>query len=461
MDEQSKMLAQAPIGKLLAKLSLPAATAMVVQALYNIVDSIFVGQFVGVEALSGIAVSFPLSMFNMAVMQIVAVGASSILSRAMGERNIERAEYALGNAVTLSLVVGLFLSVFAIVFRTPILRLLGASDAVMPYASLYLVTTVSGTAMVMLGITGSALIRGEGNATLPMVSMIAGAIMNIILDAVFVIVFKWGLFGAAVATLFGQALTLIIIAPYYVRKKSVVRLHGKNLRLKKNILKEIVSVGASAGAQQFAGSVTVTIANNAIIGAGGGDIGLAVFSALFRMNSIVIMPMVGISQGMLPIAGFNYGAKQYRRVRYTIGFAIIAATVVAFLGFLLFMFFPEPLMRLFSNDAEFLALGSKAISYMNYALWVVGFQIIGSSIFQAFGKAAPALFLSMSRQLLFLIPALLILPRVLGLNGVWFSYPISDILAALVTGAFVIAQFKAFKKEERRLRAEGAIEERV
>jgi putative MATE family efflux protein len=433
---RSDMLAREKIGGLLWKLSFPAIVGMMVQGLYNIVDTFFVGRFTGTLGIGGVSIAFPIQMIIMGIGITIGIGGASILSRRMGEKNHEGASKALGNMIFLSLATGLASMIAGIAAMNPLLRLFGVTEALMPYARDYILVILLGSPLIIFSMVASSAARAEGNAKVAMNSILIGAICNIILDPVFIITLGLGVKGAAIATVISIAFSCIFLTWYLLSGKSEIRLHLHHIKMQKSIIGEIFAVGSPEFARTAAMSVTAALFNNILRGLGG-ELPIATFGIIFRIISFVFMPMIGIAQGAQPILGFNFGARQYDRVREGLSLANKNATMIALIGFVVFLLFPGPILSIFSTDKELIAMGTTATRWIILGLPFVGYQFIGTSLFQAIGKPKPAIFLALSRQVLFLIPTVIILSRILHLQGVWLSFPVTDVISFIVTYVMV------------------------
>jgi putative MATE family efflux protein len=442
---RSNMLAHEEIGKLLWKLSVPAIIGMMVQGLYNIVDTFFVGRFVGTLGIGGTAIAFPIHMILMGVGMAIGIGGASILSRRMGENNPEEASLALGNMILLSLVTGVICGIAGIAFMTPLLKLFGANDALMPYAKDFILIILIGSPLITFSMTASSAARAEGNAKVAMNTLLIGAILNVLLLPVFILVFKLGVMGAAIATVISIGASCIFLLHYLLSGKSEIVLKLHHLRLNKAIVSEIAAVGSSDFARTAAMSLTSAIFNN-ILRSLGGELSIAAFGIIFRVMSFVFMPMIGIAQGTQPILGFSYGARQFTRLKETLGFANKSATAISAVGFIIFLVFPRPILEIFSTDHALIDMGTTATRLLILGFPLIGYQNIGTSLFQAIGKAKPAIFLAFSRQVLFLIPLVIILSRLLGLTGVWLSFPASDLAAFTATFIMVKRELRGLRQ---------------
>ena len=447
MRNHSIALANEPIKTLLWKLSIPAMTGMFVMSLYNVVDTIFIGRGVGTLGIAGISIVFPIQMVVMGIGQMLGMGAASLISRSLGADNMKRAERSLGNAIFLILLLGGTLAIVGLSTSTFLLRLFGATDTILPYAKQYLDIILLGVVFHEFSMSANAIIRAEGNARVAMISMFIGAVLNIALDPIFIFALGMGVRGAAIATVIAHVTTTLYLVRYFLSGKSSLRIRVRNFILEWAVVKQIMAIGFAAFIRTAAGSFVAVIIYRAL-GSYGGDVSIAVFGVIHRVMRFAIMPNMGIAQGLQPILGFNYGARRYDRGIEAIRRAAITATAFSIGAFLIMFFFPGPIMRIFSTDTALISEGTHAMKLMFIALWLVGFHIVGSTIFQAIGKAIPTVILSTSRQILFLIPLVLILPRFFGINGIWLSFPIADTLSFMVTLVMVIPQMREFQRQQ-------------
>jgi putative MATE family efflux protein len=334
--------------------------------------------------------------------------------------------------VSLALITGILCLAGGLLFLEPLLHIFGATDALMHYSKEYIAVILLGSPAITFSMVASSSARAEGNAKVAMNTMLIGAILNIILDPVFIIYLKLGVRGAAIATVLSMIASCIFLLRYFLSGKSEISFSPHQMLLRVNIIREIFAVGISDFARTAAMSMTQAIFNNILSGLGG-ELPIATFGILFRVISFVFMPMIGIAQGAQPIMGFNFGAKQFYRVKKSFSLANFSATAIAICGFLIFFIFPAQILRIFSDDPELIAMGKSAMRMLVIGLPLVGYQNIGTSLFQAIGKAKPAVFLALSRQVLFLIPMVVILSRLYGLPGVWTSFPAADFISYIVT----------------------------
>jgi len=433
------------IGHLLLKLSLPAFTGMFVMTLYNVVDTIFVGYYVGPLGIAGLSIVFPIQMLMMGIGQMMGMGGASLISRLIGARDTLRAEHALGNALTFTLILSAVLMIAGLSNPDLWLRLMGASETVLPYARDYMWFVLMGVPFKAFAMTQSFLIRAEGNARVPMTGMIMGAVLNIILDAIFIIPLDMGVKGAAVATVISQLLTALYFLRYYLSGKSFLKIHLQNMIIRWDILKAILAIGIAAFAMTVAGSLSAVFVNRTVV-TFGGDLAISNYGLIQRIMMFALMPGIVIGQGMQPILGFNYGAKRYDRALKVIKTAVIAATVCATIVFLALQFTPEVFIRAFTADNELVVLGAHAVRRVFFTKYLVGFIMVGSTVFQATGKAPQAFVTAIARPALFLLPLVFTLPNYWQLDGVWLAFPIADALTFILVLALLIPQIKMFSK---------------
>lgn len=439
--DQAKALGQKAIRKLLWEFSLPAIIGMVVNALYNVVDSIFVGNWVGDIALTAVTIAFPIMIILMAIGMLIGIGASTLISIRLGEQKRDEAEAILGNAFSLMVVAVISTTVVALFYLDQILILLGADAQVLPYAREFSRIILLGSIFMHIGFGLNNIIRAEGNPKMAMATMLIASVLNIVLNPLFILVFKLGIAGSALATVVAQAVSAGWVLRYLASDKGVLKLRYANMRLDKDIVVDICKIGLSPFLMQIAASA-VTILSNYSLLMYGGQIAVAAFGIINRVGMLILMPIFGISQGVQPILGYNYGAKKYERVIEVMKLGIYAATFVAVLGFAVVQLFPEQIIRLFNDNPELITLGTTGLQISLGLLPIIGFQIIGASFFQAAGKAGHAIFLSMSRQVIILIPALIMLPRFWGLEGVWLALPAADSISALLTGTYLWVELR-------------------
>lgn len=437
------------VGRLLLRFSIPAIVGMLVNALYNIVDRFFIGKMpdVGAVALSGIGVAFPIAIVIMSFAMLVGIGAASRISIALGRDDKERACKILGNAFVLNIIFSVILTIIGLVFYKEILLAFGATPETMGYAQEYIVIIVGGIIFTNTAFSMNHCIRAQGFPKISMMTLLIGAITNIVLDPIFIFGFGLGVKGAAIATVIAQIVSATWTVYFLTSKKATLPLKLKNMKLDLKITFHIFSIGMSPFAMQLAAALIQTLFNKSL-NTYAGPLGIGVFSSINSIIMLFFMPIFGINQGAQPIIGFFYGAKDYAKVKRTYILGAVSATVLCTLGFLACQLAPATMLSIFNTDEEFLELGVYGMRIFTAALPIVGFQIMSSNFFQAIGKATTAMFLSLSRQVIMLIPLILILPGIYGLKGVWISTPIADILSFSLTVFFVIKIFRQLRRLE-------------
>ena len=441
MDKRKYELGHEPIGRLLVRYSTPAMVAMFANSLYNLVDAIFVGQGPGTLALGALAVSFPIQMFILAIAQVVGIGSASIISRSLGAGDHRKAERTAGTSFAMVVVFSAVLTTAGLVFLTPLLRLFGATPAILPYARDYLSVILGGSFFFAYAVSSNNIVRAEGNAKAAMISMFIGVLTNIVLDPIFIFTLGLGIRGAAIATIIANMCAFLYLTRYFLSGMSMLRIRRQDLVPNPAIVREVVPIGLSSFTRVAAQSLVAIILNHSIVYYGA-DIHLAVLGVLNRMLLFFLLPLFGLMQGFQPIVGFNYGAGNMDRTKETIWKTAAAATLLCCFAFLMLMLFPRLFLRLFSKDPLLLSEGVSIIRTVIIWLPFVGFQVVGATLFQALGRVFPALFLSMSRQIFFLIPLVLVLPLYLGLRGVWISIPVADCLSTIVTAIWVAHEIR-------------------
>ncbi len=446
--DRAERLGQERVLPLLLSFSIPAIVGMLVQALYNVVDRIFVGNGVGPLGLAGLTVVFPVMLVQMAFSMLIGLGATALISIRLGEGRQKDAEQIMSSAFGMLVIISAALTILGIGFLDPLIRLLGASDAVLPYSRDYLSIILYGGIFQALGFGLNHMIRAQGSPKIAMATMLIGAITNTILDPIFIFVFGWGIKGAAFATVLSQALSAIWVLSYFIRGKSHLRLDVKTVhKIKPKVVLQIMSIGFAPFAMQLAASALNLILNKSLAHYGG-DLAISAMGIVFSVNTLFMMPIFGINQGSQPIIGFNYGAKKYNRVKETLYLAIGGATAIVTLGFLATRFLPTLLVSLFGRqDQNLMALGVRAMRTVMIMFPIIGVQIVGANYFQAVGKPKKAAFLSLSRQVLILIPLLLILPRIWELQGVFLAFPFSDVGSTIITILLLRRELKSLKEE--------------
>ena len=435
------------IGRLLLKLSLPAFMGFFVMTLYNVVDTIFIGHYVGPLGIAALSIVFPIQMLTMGIGMMMGMGGASLVSRLIGAGNTPRAEPALGNSLTFTIIISVALTIAGLSNPDLWLRLMGASDTILPYARDYMTIILIGVLFRTFAMSQNFLIRATGNARVPMIGMIMGAGLNIVLDAIFIIPLGMGVKGAALATVIAQLITSLYFLRYYLSGKSFLRVHLQNMVIKWDVLKSILAIGISSFARTAAQSLAVIFVNRTLL-ALGGDLAISSYGLIQRIMIFAMMPGIVIGQGMQPILGFNYGAKRYDRALKVIKIAIIAAISYSIIAFCALYFAPELFIRVFTTDSELIVLAADAARGIFFAVYLIGFIIVGSIIFQAIGKAPQAFVTAVARPALFLLPLVFILPNYWQLDGVWLAFPITDALTSILVLVLLIPEIKMFRESK-------------
>ena len=434
-----------PVGRLLTQYALPAIIAMTASSLYNMVDSIFIGQGVGALAISGLAVTFPFMNLSAAFGAGVGIGSSSYLSVKLGQKDYSTAQRILGNNVTLNIIIGLVFSVVSLVFLDPILYFFGASEQTIPYAREYMIIILLGNIITHLYFGMNAVLRAASKPRQAMYTTIFTVVLNSLLDPLFIYTFDMGIRGAAVATILSQTVALVWQARLFSDKNELLHLKRGIYRLDNKIVKNILGIGISPFAMNATACLVAIFVNQRLLEYGG-DLAVGAYGIANRVAFIFVMINMGVNQGMQPIAGYNYGAQKYDRLMRVLTLAMIAGTCVTTSGFLVAEFMPHLCVRLFTNDAVLTELSVSGIRLMMAAMPIVGYQMVVTNFFQSIGKAKISIFLSLSRQLLFLVPLLGILPLFFGITGVWIAMPISDTFSAIFALVMMVRYMRMFKK---------------
>lgn len=434
------------ISKLLRQYAVPAIIAMTASSLYNMVDSIFIGHGVGTFAIAGLALTFPLMNLGAAFGSLVGVGACTSISVLLGQKNYNMARNVLGNVITLNTIIGLVYMAIVYAFLDPILYFFGGSEQTIPYAKDYMEIILLGNVVTHMYLGLNAVQRAAGFPREAMMATIFTVIINTVLDPIFIYLFDMGIRGAAIATVIAQLLALLWLLRVFSNKNNVVHFTRGIYKLVPRIVKDILSIGAAPFSMNMAACVVVIIINQGLQKYGG-DLAIGAYGIINRIVFIFIMIVMGLNQGMQPIAGYNYGARKFDRVHKVLINTIICATCITTFGFLVAEIFPNTFIKIFTTDQDLIEISKKGIRIIFMFFPIVGFQMVTGNFFQSVGMAPKAIFLSLSRQLIFLIPCLLILPSFFGLEGVWISMPLSDALSSIIAAILLTNQIKKFKKE--------------
>jgi putative MATE family efflux protein len=443
--EEREIILNGNLRKLLFKFSLPATIGLVVSALYNVVDTLYVGHGVGPLAIAGLAIVLPIQILMFAVGMMIGAGSGSIISRSLGRNDKHKAILTAGNGIILNFVISIIFMIPCYFLMDRILIFFGASRDVIVYSKDYMSVILFGFMFQSFDIAGNSIIRAEGRPRASMYVLILGAALNIILDPIFIFVFKMGVKGAAIATVISQIISTAYILLYFMFGKSIFKLNLKMFKPDIPIIKEILKIGFPSFLMGIVDSIIFILFNRAILKYGN-DLYIAVMGISIRIMDVTIMPIIGIAQGFSTIIGFNYGAKKYDRVKFILRESFLWTTIISAISFILIFGFPKLMLSIFSSNKDMVAIGIFPLRITTALFITLGIQIIGGSLFQSIGKAVPALILNISRQVIFLIPGIIILPLFFKLNGVWFSLPLSDFLSTTLTLFFIANELKLIKK---------------
>ena len=444
-----------PVGELLRQYALPSIIAMLASSLYNIVDSIFIGHGVNALALSGLAATFPLMNISTAFGAMVGMGSSTLISVKLGQKDYKTAQQILGNAVVMNIVMGLIFGAIALIFIDPILFAFGATDTTIEYARDYMQIILLGNIFTHMYFGFNALLRAMGHPKMAMKATIATVIINTILDPLFIfdtidlgfIQFNgagWGIRGAAIATVLAQCISLVWQVRVMSDKRELIHFKRGIYRLKSYIVKEVLTIGLSPCLMNLASCFVVIFINRGLLNYGG-DYAVGDYGIVHKMTFIFVMIVMGFTQGMQPIAGYNYGAKAYDRVTKVLKITIALATIVTTLAFVIGEFFPEYVARIFTSDTKMIEMAVVGMRYNCLVFPIVGFQMVAGNFFQSIAQPGKSIFLSLSRQLLFLIPFIIIFPHFWGIDGVWVSLPASDLVSSIIAAIMLGQYFKKHK----------------
>lgn len=430
--------------KLLLTFSAPAIVGTLSQAIYNVVDRIFVGRAMGTEGIAAVTVALPYMMILLAFGMLIGFGATTLVSIKLGQQKRTDAERVLGNAALLLVAISLVLTALGLVLLDPILIASGASPAVLPHARDFLQILVLGTVFQMIALGLNGIVSGEGSPKTAMLTTLVGVVLNTALSPLFLFQFGWGIRGVALATILSQAVSALLVLGWFLAGKGVLKFHARNLRLDPALCWAMTAVGSPLFVLQLMAGLTNGLLNQQLR-AYGGDPAISVMGIIYVVFTVIAMPIFGINQAAQPIIGYNYGARRFDRVKKTLQAAILAAVAIASFGFVVTMLFPLQVIRLFDNDAALAEMGVYAMRISLMLLPVVGFQIVGASYFQAVGKPKHALSLHLSRQVFLFIPAVLVLPWFLGLDGVWLAMPVSTLISTVLTAVWLVLELRCYQ----------------
>lgn len=453
-------LGKQSISHLLKQYALPAITAMIASSLYNIADSIFIGQGVGPMGIAGLAITFPLMNVTAAFASLVGVGAAAMISIKFGEDDYFAANKIFGNVLSLNLILGILVGALGLIFLDPILLFFGASKQTLPYAHDYMQVIMMGNVILHLYFGLNGIIRASGFPKLSMNFTILSVILNCIFTPLFIYQFDWGIKGAAAGTILAQIISLAGQFYHFTKKGNILHLNKHTLSLKWQYIKNIISIGLSPFCMNLAACVIVILINRGL-SQYGGDMAVGAYGILNRVIFLFIMIILGLNQGMQPIAGYNYGALNFSRVREVTLLTIKYATAISFTGFILGELFPYQIAAIFTKDEELIQMTATGLRIVLVGFPIVGFQIVGTNLFTSINKAKTSIFLALSRQILLLIPALLILPRFFGTKGIWYSLPTADYLSFILTLIVFTHQMKQLTKKETEIIAKQKLNKKI
>lgn len=450
-NKKENPLGYEPVGKLLLQFAVPSTISVLVNSVYNIVDQIFIGQGVGYLGNAATTVTFPIITIIMAFATLLGSGGSAYAAIKLGQKKEEEAEKTLNNNFMLSIITGIVLAVVGFIFMEPLLRLFGATESIMPYAKDYASIILIGVPFSVIGPCLSNMARTDGSPRLSMYGILIGAVLNTILDPIYIFIFHWGVRGAAIATITSQIISALILFLYFC-KRSQMRLHLRELKLDGSVCKNVIALGTSSGITQLVACIMQVTMNNSLVYYGnksavGGDVALSAMGIVMKLAMILASVCIGIGIGSQTIFGFNFGAEKYHRIKHLFKNAVAAATVSVLIGWLVCQLFPGLIVNLFGGgNSAFVNFAEKCLRIYLFGIFCAGFQIVATNYFQATGQPLKASVLSMLRQLLLLVPLILILPLFLGLNGILFAGPIADMSSAVIVTLFVIPEMKKLNR---------------
>ncbi len=443
MDQKGSAMALGTenVWKLLLQYAIPSVIAMTASSLYNIIDSIFIGQGVGALAISGLAITFPLMNLGAAFGSLVGVGAATLMSLRLGQKDYSTANNILGNVFVLNLIFGIAYSAVVLLFLDPILIFFGASADTLPYAHEYMFVILLGNVVTHLFLGLNAMLRATGNPQKSMIATILSVVINVALAPIFIYSFGWGISGAALATVIAQTVMLLWQIKLFSNKQHFIHLQKGIFKLKRKIVTDSLSIGLAPFLMNAVSCVIVIVVNRSLIKYGG-DLDVGAYGIVNRVAFLFVMIVMGLTQGMQPIVGYNFGAKQIDRVNKTLKYTIILASVVMTLGFLISQLLPHIVASIFTKDNTLIDLAVTGLRIVFLAFPIIGVQMVTGNFFQSIAKPNKAIFISLSRQLLFLLPGLLILPPLLGTNGVWYSFPVADLLSSIIAITMLVKHYR-------------------
>lgn len=439
----------APLGKLLWKYSLPAVVGIVVMSIYNIIDRIFIGQGVGPDAIAGLAITFPVMNVSVAFGVLIGAGASARTSILLGMQAKDKAEQVLGNSMVMTLVFGTFYIAMFAIFMDPVLRMFGASDTSLPYAHDFMLYILPGLMFNNITFSFNNVMRASGYPTKAMITMFIGAGLNVILAPIFIFWLKMGIKGAAIATDISMGVSMLFVLAHFFNKNNEIHFKSGIYRLRRDILMPILAIGAAPCIVNSAGCVINAVINNTVYHYGG-DQAVAAIGIFTAVTGLVVTFVIGVCMGMQPIVGYNYGAKRFDRLMRTFWMSAGVCTIVCTIGCLVCQIFPEAISRMFTSDPSLIAASATTLRLATAAFWIAGFQMVVTNFFQSVGEAGKSIFMSLTRQVLFIIPFLLILPQFWKIDGVWLAFPFSDLCSTVTAALMMVWQIKKIRRLENR-----------
>ena len=446
MPGKHELFGTANINGLLLRLSMPSMLALFANALYNIIDTIFVGRGVGAEGIAGVAIVLPVVAILSSFGHLIGIGTGTMISRQLGREETSQVNATAGNGFLMIILISAFFSIIGLIFTEPIMKALGATPTILPYASDYGRIIFIGMLWFPFCVSSSNYLRAEGNARHAMNSMLIGLLVNVILDYLFIFPLDMGIRGAALATITGKFTTLLYLAWYFTGSRHLIQFRIRNLHIDKRIVKPTISVGLSGFGMRSSSSVANIILNHTL-GALGGDIAIATFGIIYKITLFFGMPLFGLNQGMQPIVGFNYGADKKARIKKTMKLGYLYGVAYGLIAVVIFQVFARPIFGLFTTNEELLEIGPRALRIVIAMMWLMGISHATMGAHQAMGKAKSAFVMAIQRWILLITPMILILPYVfnLGLDGVWLAFPLADLLGAIIALIFLYVTFRKQK----------------
>ena len=445
-DEKTrKLFSEERMGKLLFSMSLPVIIAIIISAIYNVADTIFIGRSVGQLGVAGIGIGFPIQLMINSLGILIGLGGASVISRALGAKDMRKAERTIGTTYLIGVIIYILFIIATMPFLDKVVSGLGANSEVAPYALEYLNYIIPGSIFILLAVGAGNLLMAQGKPELAMMQLVVGAILNLILDPIFIFVFKLGVSGAAIATVISQGLSFVMVLYFQFSKMTSIMPKAVDfIKIKLTIVWEIVSLGTPAFLQEVGASILIIVVNNVLNNIGGAATSslLAVFGILNKLLIFLITPLIGIAQGFMPIAGYNYGAKNFGRIKEAFKLSTISAFIVTLAIVAIVLVFPGAILSIFTNDAALVQIGIIPLRVMYLALPFATFSVVASMYFMGIGKVIPAVVISLSRQTLILIPILILLSSILGLKGVWIAFPIADLLSVIIAVIWIKTNFR-------------------